>query len=39
MPGVDGAVNADIVGTDGTSTENGGLYTEFPLTSMKVGTL
>ncbi|SDZ58323.1 Protein of unknown function [Saccharopolyspora shandongensis] len=39
VPGVDGPVNANIVGIDGTSTENGGLYAEFPLKSMKAGTL
>ncbi|MEV0705249.1 DUF4232 domain-containing protein [Saccharopolyspora sp. NPDC050389] len=39
VPGASDAVNTNIIGTDGTSSENGGLYAEFPIKSMKVGTL
>lgn len=39
LPGAGAPVNANIIGTDGTSTGNNGLYAEFPIKSMKVGTL
>ncbi|MEU6270454.1 DUF4232 domain-containing protein [Saccharopolyspora shandongensis] len=39
VPGASDAVNATIFGTDGTNTGNGGLYAEFPIKSMKVGSL
>ncbi|WP_285489239.1 DUF4232 domain-containing protein [Amycolatopsis taiwanensis] len=38
LPGVSDPVNGNIVGTDGTDS-NSGLYAEFPVKSMQVGTL
>lgn len=39
LPGAGAPVNANIIGTDGTSTGDNRHYAEFPVKSMKIGTL